>query len=135
MTYADEDSTSNVLFFDWVNDASNFISVRLATNGTRDGGAYFLQGESGTIDTVIEGALGSYSPGVNVPFSIASRHGTTFINGAIDGAALTANTTPTDLADLSSTNLQIAPTFNGTISRVLVFAEDIGDTGIVEATS
>jgi len=70
-----------------------------------------------------------------VPFSIAGRHGSTFINGATDGTALTANTTPTALANLSVANFQIGTTFNGTIEAIRVFAGDVGDTGLEDVTS
>jgi hypothetical protein len=76
----------------------------------------------------------AYSPGINVPFSIASRHGDNFINGAVDGTALTADLTPTILPDLSSTPIQIGSTFNGFIDTFRVFVEDIGDSGISEAS-
>jgi hypothetical protein len=75
------------------------------------------------------------SPGVLVPFNISSRHGSTFINGAVDGAALTEDTTPTALPDLSSTNLEIAQDFMGTIGTFRQFAGDIGDAGLVTATN
>ena len=62
------------------------------------------------------GTSGSYfTPDINVPFNISSRHGSTFINGAEGGTALTANTTVTALPDLSSNDLLLANTFMGTI--------------------
>ena len=76
-----------------------------------------------------------YTPDINVPFNIASRHGSTFINGAVDGTALTANTTPTALPDLSSTDMQIGSTFMGTIKLFRVWADDLTDEGIEEAST
>ena len=73
--------------------------------------------------------------GVNVPFNIASRHGSTFINGAVDGTALTENTTPTALPDLSTTDLQLGFDFMGTIKTFRMWADDLTDTGIEEASS
>jgi hypothetical protein len=52
----------------------------------------------------------------------------------VDGVALTADTTPTVLPDLSGTNLEIAQDFMGTIGTFRQFAGDIGDTGL-EASS
>ena len=135
MTYADEDSIANVVFTSWLESASNFIDQRLATNGARLGGAYFLQADGGIIDTVIDAATGTYSPGINVPFNISSRHGSTFINGAVDGTALTENTTPTALPDLSTTDMQIGSTFMGTIKTLRVWADDLTDEGIAEASA
>ena len=87
------------------------------------------------------GPDGSYSPGVLVPFNISSRHGSTFVNGAVDGVALDGkgweygDTTPTALPDLSNTDLQIAQDFMGTIGQLRQFAGDVGDAGLEEATS
>ena len=69
-----------------------------------------------------------------MPYNIASRHGSTFINGAVDGVALTANTTPVALPDLSSTDLDLGYDYMGTINQFRVWSQDLGDTGIVDAT-
>ena len=73
--------------------------------------------------------------GVNVPFNISSRHGSTFINGAVGGTALTADTTPTALPNLSSTDLNLGRTFMGTIGQFRMWAEDLTDAGITEAST
>ena len=113
-------------FADWTLDASNGI---LMQSGASD--FTFTQEAGGVVDTVTGG---SYTSGVNVDFNLAARHGSTFVNGAVDGVALTANTTPTALPILSATNFQIGSTFNGNIGKVRVWAEDLGDTGIAEAS-
>jgi hypothetical protein len=59
----------------------------------------------------------------------------TFINGAVDGVALTANTTPTNLPDLGATDLNLAYDYMGTVERFRVWGVDLGDTGIETATA
>jgi hypothetical protein len=108
MTYADTGVDSEVVFNDWTLDLSNRIYTRIYTIGADTGGIVFRQVESGIGDQVYEPS--AYSPGINVPFNIASRHTSSDINGAVDGTALTANTTPTALPDLSATDFEIAPT-------------------------
>jgi hypothetical protein len=110
----------------WYLDANNAI---LQDIGTTD--FTFTQEAAGVVDTVTGG---SFTSGVNIPFNIASRHGSTFINGSLDGTALTADTTPTALPDLSATNLNLAFDYMGTIRTFRVWADDLGDTGIAEAT-
>jgi len=134
VSYADTDSINEAQFVRWFEDASNYIIHRINTNGANTGQVAFLQTQGGTLENKI-GLGTSYSPGQNVPFSIAGRHGSTFINGAVDGTALTADTTPTALADLSAANFLIGTVFNGTISELRVFADDIGDTGLEEVTA
>jgi hypothetical protein len=133
MTYADEGNTFTGRFYEWT-EGTDQMYVLLDTGGGRTGAAQFRQNDAGVIDVVISGD-GAYSPGINVPFNISSRHGSTFINGAVDGVALTEDTTPTAIPDLSGTNLQIAYDFMGTIGTFRQFAGDIGDTGLVTATN
>lgn len=111
----------------WYADASNYI--------TQESGASdytFEQANAGTVDSVTGG---SFTSGVNVPYNIASRHGSTFINGAADGTALTADTTPVALPDLSATDLSLAYDYMGTIRTFRVWSDDLGDDGIEEASA
>jgi len=134
MTYADTDANDVIKFFNWELDGNNFIYSTLDTNGAQTGEVDFRQNVSGTADIV--GTAGTfYSPGINVPFNIASRHGSTFLNGAVDGTALTADTTPVALPDLSATDIDIATTFMGTIKLFRVWSDDITDAGIAEASA
>ena len=132
VTYADEGIVNNARFVRWFQDASNFIINRIDTDsGT--GEFTFSQVNAGVADTSNSG-VNLLSPDILVPYNIASRHGSTFINGAVDGTALTANTTPTALPDLSATNLILGHIYMGTIRTFRIWSKDIGDTGLVEAT-
>ena len=133
ITFADEDEFTAHQFVRWRADANNFVALQLGTN-TGDGGRYLVQQrEGGTNDSVASGIV--FTTGVNVSFNISSRHGSTFVNGAVSGTALTADTTPTALPDLSGTNLEIAFDFMGTVRQFVQYDADIGDTGLEEATS
>ena len=107
---------------------------RVDTSTSRTGQIDFIQREGGTSYTVATGAA-TYSPDILVPYDIASRHGSTFVNGATDGVALTANTALTALPDLSSADLSLAHQYMGTISEFRVWDKDITDAGLVEATN
>ena len=133
MTYADTGSVEMV-FWRWYINNSNRMSSDLRASGVLTGQPYFFQTASGIFDDA-DASIDAYTPGILTPFNIASRHGSTFVNGAVDGVALTADTTPTALPDLSNTDLQIAYDFMGTIGQFRQFAGDIGDTGLEEATS
>lgn len=133
LDYADEGISAQGTFWQWTLDTNNNMQWYLDTDGANTGKVRFGQKASGIYD-----ALGSsstaYAPNLNVPFNLASRHGSTFINGAVDGTALTANTTPTALPDLSTTDLNLAYYYMGTISEFRIWDRDIGDTGLVTAT-
>jgi hypothetical protein len=133
MTYADEGEAADTYFVRWWDDLNNNFQIFLDTDrGT--GGLNFFQRENSVIDRV-ESDGSAYSPGILVPFNIASRHGSTFINGAVDGTALTENTTPVALPDLSSTDLEIGHDFMGTIKTIRIWADDIGDAGLEASTT
>lgn len=133
MTYADTGVSNELIFFRQLADINNYITCDLRTDSTYTGAVNLGQKASGTSDFV--SGSSTYSPDINVPFNIASRHGSTFINGAVDGTALTANTTPVALPDLSATDLQLGYDFMGTISLFRIWADDLGDAGIAEASS
>ena len=133
MTYFDQHIAYEVVPYFWNANTANRILTYLQTSGSNTGRVYFGQRGGGSTDDVF-GDPNSYAPGINVPFKIAARHGATFINGAIEGTALTANTTLTALPDLSSSNLQLGYNYMGTISKFVVWNEDIGDTGIASAS-
>lgn len=134
VTYADTDSSLESLFVSWYEDADNRIRLYSQTSSASTGRIVFEQEASNVNDYVITSQT-LYSPDILVPFSISSRHGSTFVNGATDGVALTANTTPTALPDLSSTNLLLGSDYMGTIGTFRVWDRDIADTGLVEATN
>ena len=134
MTYADEDLGAQFTFYRWLKDSGNFIDHRLVTASSRTGEPQPYQRETSSGQDNV-GGLDIYSPGINVPFNIASRHGSTFINGAVGGTALTANLTPTALPDLSATDLNLGFDFMGTIKLFRVWADDLTDEGIAEASA
>jgi len=127
MTYADEDANVQSILYNW-GGKSTGVYAELDTAGLNTGVIQFFS--SG--DFVQSANV--YDPGINVPFNISSRNGSTFINGAVDGVALTANTTPVALPDLSATDMDIGPDFMGTIKTLRVWADDLTDAGIEEAT-
>ena len=135
MTYADTGEVSAATFVNWVLDSNNEIRIALQTFASDVGQVNFLQDQSGYTQVEVSSAIDAYSPGINVPFNIASRHGSTFVNGAVDGTAFTANLTPTALPYLENTDMQIGYDFNGTIKLVRVWADDLTDEGIEEGSS
>jgi hypothetical protein len=133
-TYADTNSSPLFsiyppVYFDWKLDGNNRIAGYTSTDADI---TIFRQWSGGVSDTA---QVARGLAGVNVPFNHASRHGSTFINGAVNGTALTADTTPTTIADLSTTDFDIGPNFMGSIGKVRVWPVDIGDVGIAEASS
>jgi len=135
MTYADNSLSFEVEPYRWQLSYNNYISSNVSTLTGRTGKAVFNQRQSTSGLDSVAGADTSYSPDVNVPFNLASRHGSTFINGAHEGTLLTANTTPTTLPDLSSTNLILGDTFMGTIGQFRMWSDDLTGAGIAEAST
>jgi len=135
MTYADTGAGLEVQQYRWQLTATDYISTNMQTVGGRTGQPVFSQRQSTSGLDQAGGGNNAYSPDTNVPFNIASRHGSTFINGAHEGTLLTANTTPTILPALSSTDLDLGNVFMGTIGQFRMWDEDITDAGITEAST
>jgi hypothetical protein len=137
MTYADDDvDTANPSFVYWDAGSNNYIHVKNNTYGASITGRFDATQDNGTGSAKASVSGNTlFAPGILTPFNISSRHGSTFVNGAVDGVALTEDTTPKALPDLSNTNLEIAQDFMGTIGTFRQFAGDIGDTGLVTATN
>jgi len=133
MTYADEGASTQETFLRWQLDGNNNIHHWLNTSlGT--GTARFWQNSSSVSDQVLSGN-DTYAPGVLVPYNIASRHGSTFINGAVDGVEIGEDVTPVALPNLSATDLNLAFDYMGTIRTFRMWNKDLTDTGIEEAST
>lgn len=134
MAHVDTDSAGNAIQVRWYENGSTFIQI-YSDSDRGTGGQTFAQYQTTGGFDIVESTGSIYSPGILVPYNIASRHGSTFINGAVDGVALTANTTPVALPDLSTTDLVLGFDYNGTIRTFRMWDQDIGDTGIEEAST
>jgi hypothetical protein len=92
VTYADENAFNTARPFDWLFDANNRFANPLDTDAGAQAGLSLFKFAGGVFDVVTSGRHVSVSPDVFVPFNIASRHGSTFINGAVDGTAFDCRT-------------------------------------------
>jgi len=134
MTYADTAGVVEGIYMRWYASATNYIQTQIAAAGASTGQITFGQTGNGVNDSV--NSSGSvYSTGVLVPYNIASRHGSTFVNGAVDGTALTADTTPTALPDLSAADLLLAFDYMGTLRTFRMWAKDLTDAGLEDAST
>ena len=132
MTYADDGATT--FFYRWLLNPTNYAQTVLQTTGSYEGRIRSSQRETTSGYDEVATSNSYFTPDINVPFNISSRHGSTFLNAAEGGTALTANTTVTALPDLSSADLLLGSIFMGTIGKFRVWDEDLTDAGIVEAT-
>ena len=135
MTYADGITSSEVEMYRWILSSSNYINSTVQAYAHKTGEPVFSQRQASSgLDSVV-GSGSTYAPDTDVPLNIAVRHGSTFINAAINGTALTANTTPTALPDLSVSVLTLGFDFMGTIGQFRMWSDDLTDAGIVEAST
>jgi hypothetical protein len=135
MTYADEDALGVITFWDWKLSNSDNLSTNFDTRGSDTGQPYITM-KTNNNGNIIVGPSQAYAPDIFVPFNISARYGSTFINGGVDGSLMNTAINHTDgLPDLSSTDLNLAYDYMGTISEFRVWDKDLGDDGIVEATN
>jgi hypothetical protein len=133
MTYADTGGLE-AINWRWYVSSSNVLGAYFYTAGAETGELNIFHTANGIVDQVISSAT-HYAPDINVPYNIASRHGSTFVNVALEGVARTANTTPVALPDLSSTDLELGHNYMGTISEFRIWDKDIGDASLETATA
>jgi len=144
MTYADLDGTIDPkskptqdipYFYRWKAADTEWIASQAITNAARTGRIATNQNAGGTFDESSEPDPGSLTPGLTVAFNIATRHTSSAIQLAISGSAQSENATVSGLPTLSSTDITLIPTGVGYIEEFLMWDEDIGDTGIEEASA
>jgi len=133
ISYVDTDSPSEARFTSWLG-VGGFMVNKLNTSGAAVGSVQFRDND-GTTTTQLEDT-DVLSPGINIPFSLAARHGSGVdsFNAAVNGSALTA-ASPAAIADLTAENYEIGSAGYMNINRILIFPSDIADAGIVEATT
>jgi len=142
MTYADNNlaystghwTAGEATWFRWSAASTEFLYAGIHTVASRTGQMIVSQRTLTSAFSSTTNAFNYFTPNTNVPFNIATRHSSTFLNGAEGGIALTA-ATPTDMPDLSNSNLELGFKFMGTIGKFRVWDEDLGDTGIAEASA
>ena len=79
---------------------------------------------------------GNISDGILAPFNIALRHTSLTLRGASGGTLFNTVGTPNaGVVDLSEADLNLGYDYMGTIKTFRVWAADLGDTGIEEASA
>jgi len=134
MTYADENASAAVDFCTWLEGGANSIRVLLDTEADETGSLRVRQEALNVLDSATS-APDAFAPGTHVPFSIASRHGAAFVQGAYGGTGLTGSGTPSALPDLINEDIAIGQAFTGSIGRFRMWDGDLGSTGIAKVTA
>jgi hypothetical protein len=133
MTYADLDAFRTVVPLSWEKSSDDKISFDLGTNGSNTGRMFFVVKEGG-VSVGTTTPADDKTPGVNVPFNYAMRATGTQLRAASDGT-LTVQDVLSGIPDLIASDFEIAPTFNGNITSLTIWADDITDPGIQAATT
>ncbi|WP_371398926.1 hypothetical protein [Marinovum algicola] len=136
MTYADTGAGPSsggaggeACLYLWKNGSTDWIDAVLSGTTTRTGEMNFRQREGASGLTGVNTGPSYYSPGVNVPFSVAARHGPTYVNGAADGVAL-SGAAPTALANLAAIDFSLGQNFMGIFKSFAMNAGSPADAGI-----
>jgi hypothetical protein len=133
VTYADNNSAAETVFLRVYQDASNNMDHRIST----------LSGNTGLIQVrvesvnVVDTALSStqLSPGVNVPFAIATRYTSSAAQVALNGTAGTENGTIASITDMSATAFEPFNTMNGFVSEIRYLGADTAEADMETVTT
>lgn len=133
VNYGDKDAYNTVEFYRWYKDATNFLTMSLTTNSSFEG-RYIGIHEAKNDYQQVTPSVDTVEPGVNRPYTVACRYSLNDLRMAEQGIVYNSNTAVTHLADLSNSNFELARIYSGTIKNFRIWAEDIGETGLVDAT-
>ena len=131
VSYADTADFFEVNPYRWFASSSDNLLSYINTVGAFTG-QLGIQNVSG--GTTRRATAEVFTPGLNTPFNLAARYTSSTTRGALDGSVV-ATQVGVALPDLTGQDLTIAYDFMGCIEEVRIWAVDIGDTGIAEATT
>jgi hypothetical protein len=134
VSYVDRDTPLEFVFYDAQLNAVNFVQASVSSTAVRTGQPRFFQRSSETGQQLVSGANDYLSPGASVPFSIAARHAPANFNAAAGGVVLTANTTPSVLADLSAVPFKLAPSGVISLETLRIWRLPLTDTQLEEVS-
>ncbi|AJE46004.1 phage head spike fiber domain-containing protein [Celeribacter indicus] len=134
MSYADTDSLYEMTMFRWETSATNSLLHRLSTLGSATGQLGVRQISNGGAAPVVASVPDLYGPGRGRRFAMASRHGRSLINGAVNGTVLT-EANESDLPNLIGGALRFSTSGVLRIAQFALWPRDIGDTMLGEITA
>ncbi|MEX0317513.1 MAG: hypothetical protein AB3N21_06165 [Ruegeria sp.] len=129
--YAEGDGDGAVSLLQWGSDSDNQLRQDILTLAPDAGRFEATQASGGMIGSV-SSIAGVFGPG-RTAFSVASRHGAQ-LNGAHQGNALIADGSAPPIANLAGAPIEIGVAFMGHISQFGLWAADIGDVGLSQAS-
>lgn len=133
VTYADTGSYEEFIFNEWYRDSNNKISFRVDTFGVVTGSLIVRYRVSGS-DTY-PNIANEFSPDVGIPYNVAYRATSTSVQLA-SGGTTSGVKSVTGLPDIENGTLYLGHSrYMGTIRTFRIWADDIGDAGLVEATT
>lgn len=133
MTYADTGIYEEFIFNEWYRDSNNEISFRVDTFGAVTGRLIARYRVSGS--DIYPNIANEFSPDVGIPYNVAYRATSTSVQLA-SGGTTSGVTSVTGLPDIENGTLYLGHSrYMGTIRTFRIWADDIGDAGLVEATT
>ncbi|OIQ42802.1 MAG: hypothetical protein BM560_01060 [Roseobacter sp. MedPE-SWde] len=132
-SYADEGLNPQVRMMLWQADSSNRIRLQLNTVDARTGQFIAFTQEGGVANSALS-ASDAYSPGVEVPFSVAAVLTATEIEGFYNGVS-TGSQAHGGLPNLMAAPIELFPNGTGTIEQFAIYVGNPGSAALLEATS
>jgi len=131
-TYDAVAHNNRVTFWRWrETDWSRYLLTKIDNNPTD--GLFITQHDDDTVSTKIMSEM--FTPGSDIPFSIATRHGAGVLQAAVNGTLLSLDATPDAMPSLSTVVMELG--FKGvfTMEQFAMWHEDIGASAITSASS
>jgi len=133
MSYADEGLNPQVRMMLWQADSSNRVRIQLNTVDARTGQFIAFTQKDGVANSALS-ASDAYSPGVEVPFSVAAVLTATEIEGFYNGVS-TGKVTHGGLPNLLASPMEFFSPGTGTITEFCLWPEALTSSTLLEATA
>ena len=133
MSYADEDLVPQIMFFNQSVDNENNLQALLNTVDARTGQMQVFYRENGNFSAV-SSAAAAFSPGSDVPFSLALVLTATELEGFCNGVS-NGKTTHGGIANLLSSPMELFSSGTGTIEHFAIYTGNPGAAALQEATA
>lgn len=132
VNYFDTDGYEAVIFNEIYKDSNNELSFRIDDAGADVGKLVMRHRQSGT--DVYPALSNTVSEGMFSPFNVSYRATSTEAQVAADGITTANASSVAGMPDAEEGDMELGKRFMGTISSLRMWANDIADAGIVEAT-
>lgn len=130
MDYADNGLTIEVQFWRIQTGTTEHTRMEVRTSGSRTGQPVYIFRDNVGGSKIMNGAVGQYSPGLAVPFNVATAWDASNVAMSPEGLTVVTNSSPSPLPDFSGQSIALFLSGNGHCLFHVVYASKLSNTDL-----